>query len=63
MAVAEPIELPITANTDRFTRKLRLIAKAYADLADALEAIDNEPPDTPAVDALTQPDCDVPQEA
>lgn len=60
MAAVEPIELPITANTDRFARKLRLIAQAYANLADALEAIDNEPADTPAVDALAQPDCDTP---
>lgn len=62
-AAVEPIELPITANTDRFARKLRLIAKAYADLADALEAIDNEPADTPVTEALGQPDCDVPKGA
>lgn len=60
MAAAEPIELPITANTARFARKLRLIAKAYAGLADALEAIDNETPATPAVGALAQPDCATP---
>lgn len=58
MGAVEPIELPITANTDRFTRKLRLIAKAYADLADALETIDNEgqqPPLDPATHAHAFP--------